>query len=411
MAISKLDLRRVFNFATQSIRRHPKFVKDVVGFELKKRMFSFREPLGMLDERGHAVQLIGLRITENCNLRCHSCGQWGTNGYMKDLKPLEIRARSTGVEHYLRFIDEVADAGWDPIWYIWGGEPMMYSGIQDVLSRLKERNMTIALVTNGTNWKRNLDSIIEHVDVLYVSIDGPTKEIHDAQRPAAGNSKLSSWDSCLGLLEALNQRKSESGAMTPVVIPLTVVSNFNQERLVDIFRAVAPFSEMHTFYLGWWIDAENAARHDMEFKERFGFAPVTQWGWTGDDSWKAESLEAAETIAEQFSLLEDASNEPDMPLMNLFPELRSPADIHEYLTNHKAQFGFNKCISIYHTMEVNSTGEVSLCRDYFDYTIGNIKTHSPSEMFHGEKATKFRESMTSKGLMPVCRRCCGLMGM
>ena len=62
------------------------------------------------------------------------------------------------------------------------------------------------------------------------------------------------------------------------------------------------------------------------------------------------------------------------------------------------------------TMEIDSNGDVSLCRDYHDYIIGNIRRDSVAEMWNNEKAVRFRKSISTEGLMPVCRRCCGLMG-
>ena len=61
-------------------------------------------------------------------------------------------------------------------------------------------------------------------------------------------------------------------------------------------------------------------------------------------------------------------------------------------------------------MEVDSNGDVSLCRDYHDYIIGNIKTDKVVDMWNNQKAMKFRQSVSNDGPMPVCRRCCGLMG-
>jgi len=61
-------------------------------------------------------------------------------------------------------------------------------------------------------------------------------------------------------------------------------------------------------------------------------------------------------------------------------------------------------------MEVNSNGDVSPCRDYHDYVVGNIRQSTLTELWNSEAYKKFRCSVTRDGLMPVCTRCCGLMG-
>jgi radical SAM protein with 4Fe4S-binding SPASM domain len=61
-------------------------------------------------------------------------------------------------------------------------------------------------------------------------------------------------------------------------------------------------------------------------------------------------------------------------------------------------------------VEINSNGDVSPCRDYHDYVVGNIKRNYISDLWNSEAYKLFRQSITGKGLMPVCARCCGLMG-
>jgi radical SAM protein with 4Fe4S-binding SPASM domain len=96
------------------------------------------------------------------------------------------------------------------------------------------------------------------------------------------------------------------------------------------------------------------------------------------------------------------------PLM--YPRLKNREQVKSYYEDHNAVFGYNQCVSIYMTMEVDSNGDVSLCRDYHDYVVGNVKTDLVKDIWHGEAARKFRSSIASDGLMPVCTRCCGLMG-
>ena len=61
-------------------------------------------------------------------------------------------------------------------------------------------------------------------------------------------------------------------------------------------------------------------------------------------------------------------------------------------------------------MEVNSNGDLSPCRDYHDYVVGNIKEATITELWNSPAYRKFRQSLATEGLMPVCSRCCGLDG-
>ena len=61
-------------------------------------------------------------------------------------------------------------------------------------------------------------------------------------------------------------------------------------------------------------------------------------------------------------------------------------------------------------MEVNSNGDLSPCRDYHDYVVCNLKEATITELWNSPAYRKFRHSLDTEGLMPVCSRCCGLMG-
>jgi radical SAM protein with 4Fe4S-binding SPASM domain len=55
-------------------------------------------------------------------------------------------------------------------------------------------------------------------------------------------------------------------------------------------------------------------------------------------------------------------------------------------------------------------GDVATCRDYPDYVCGNIQKQGLLEIWNNDRYRKFRESLKNDGLLPICSRCCGLMG-
>jgi radical SAM protein with 4Fe4S-binding SPASM domain len=92
------------------------------------------------------------------------------------------------------------------------------------------------------------------------------------------------------------------------------------------------------------------------------------------------------------------------------PPLTDPNDLKTYYTDHDCRFGFDRCVSIFSAVEINSNGDMSPCRDYHDFVIGNVKENTITELWNSEPYKHFRKSITEQGLMPVCTRCCGLMG-
>ncbi len=385
---------------------------SLVDLQFAKETFNLRHPMGAKHGLGDKVQQISLRITDMCNLRCHTCGQWGDSGYLRGKSLKDLKRNEVPLEVYKRMVDQVVEAGWRPIWYIWGGEPTMYPGLFELLAYISERKMPIMMVSNGTNLAEHAKEIVDTCENLWLSLDGPDAAIHNQQRPgvAANHDNFKDVESVLIAVQAEKKRRK---SLFPYISPISVVARYNIERLVDIYKFSRQYADTHIFYLSWWIDPDSAAQHTADFQKRFGFEPHTHTGWIGD--WKdfnhdlvIDQFEAMQKLYDEELKTNTNGHNPCLPLM--YPHLKTREDVKRYYTDHKAVFGYDQCVSIYMTMEIDSNGDVSLCRDYHDYVIGNINTAAIQDIWKSETAQKFRKSISSEGLMPVCRRCCGLMG-
>ena len=123
-------------------------------------------------------------------------------------------------------------------------------------------------------------------------------------------------------------------------------------------------------------------------------------------------LEAARLrgSASQLRWLNERATRLSGPAVIIMPPLTEPNELESYYTDHSARFGFEKCAHIFSAVEINSNGDMSPCRDYHDFVVGNVKEKTISELWNSEPYRDFRKSLSKKGLMPVCSRCCGLMG-
>lgn len=374
------------------------------GLQLAKETFNWRFPDRGKDGRPDKLRQVSLRITDMCNLRCHTCGQWGDNGYLLGQSLKELKQREVPVELYKKFVDDILAQGWSPLWYIWGGEPMMYPSLFDLLNYITERKMPITMVTNGTNVAENADEILANCKILWLSVDGPNAEIHNEQRPGV-SSRTDNFKAVRSALETISEEKKRRKSVFPYIVPISVIARYNIDYLADIYKFTSQYADAHIFYLSWWMDEQSAQAHSDDFKNRFGFEPHTHWGWVG--TWKNFDHGI---IFDKFDEMRQLFNERGKCPPIMYPRLKTREQVKQYYEDHSAHFGYNQCVSIHMTMEVDSNGDVSLCRDYHDYIIGNMKTDSVSKMWYGDSARKFRSSIASSGLMPVCTRCCGLMG-
>ena len=135
------------------------------------------------DGSSSSLWLLSLRITHRCNHRCAICAQWGKNGY----NAREDTPKVTGevpVETYKKVIDEVAPKKVHV--YITGGEPFLYEPLIPLVNYMKQKGLTVQIVTNGVGLEKNAETIVENGwDMICVSFDGP-REIHDKCRGVPG---------------------------------------------------------------------------------------------------------------------------------------------------------------------------------------------------------------------------------
>jgi len=352
--------------------------------------------------RAGRIRQIGIRITDRCNLRCETCGQWGPTGFMHGRDLRSCQAEEVTPARYQELWNDLAAHGEHPMVYLWGGEPMLYPGAMEVIESAAALKFPVSIATNGTRVEALAARLAAApLFLLQVSIDGHCAELHNRIRPsAAGGDNFATVKKALAAVRA--ERERQRGL--PLLASLTTISRHNASHLVELYEAFHKQVDVMVFYLSWWIDDEHLALHERDFEARFGFAPQTPHGWVG--SWKPDNCGA---LADELERLKEASRKGGTPVI-LLPSLRDADALQTYYADHSERFGYSECISIYEAMEINSNGDISPCRDYHDYVVGNAKEKTLTEWWNHPRYQDFRRSLRQDGLMPVCSRCCGLMG-
>ena len=381
---------------------HPWIVSRLAGLELEKGLFDRLHARN--GGRGGKIRQVSLRITDLCNLRCHTCGQWGDHGFLRGTSPKTLRQREVSPARYHELFSDLVETGHRPMVYLWGGEPMLYEGVLEVMAGAAGLKLPVSIATNGTRLAASAPSLVRMpLFLLQVSIDGPSADLYNRLRPSAGQGD--GFQEITAGLEAVNRERSRRRSSLPVIASLTVISRDNVEHLVDIYEAFRDRVDLFVFYLSWWISADRALEHEREFERRFGFRPVKHRGWIG--TWTPDDFGL---LDRQLRTLARRSRRVSAPPVTVLPPIRGEDNLRAYYTDHEDRFGFDQCISIFQVVEVNSNGDVSPCRDYHDYVVGNVKESTLSELWNAARYRRFRRSLAREGLMPACSRCCGLMG-
>jgi radical SAM protein with 4Fe4S-binding SPASM domain len=399
---SKLSLGAVAkNF--RHVLPHPWIGLKLVALEGEKWLFNLLNP-NAASGKARFIRQVSIRITDVCNLRCHTCGQWGDHGFLHGKSLADLKKEEVSPERYLEVFADLVAHGHHPMIYLWGGEPMLYEGTLPIIKGAARLGLPTSIATNGTRVAARAGELVEApLFLLQISIDGHTAETHNRARPAAG--KADNFADINKALAEVHKARKARGTNLPLIASLTTISRENYRNLIDIYETFRDRVDLAVFYLSWWIDEESAKAHDRDFGRRFGFKPQCPWGWLGD--WRPDDYHE---LNRQLNLLQERSQPWSAPPVVMIPPILGEENLRTYYTDHGERFGYNQCVSIFQVVEIDSNGDLSPCRDYHDYVVGNIKEHTISELWNSERYKAFRRSLAAEGLMPVCSRCCGLMG-
>lgn len=385
-----------------SLFDHPGFSFETGKLLLSRLLLGLKVPS---DGMGGRIRQVSIRITDLCNLRCHTCGQWGDNGYLRGQPLKELVRAEVPVERYIELLHDLAKSGHKPGLYLWGGEPMLYRGAVQLIEEAARLGMPTSIASNGSKIAENAEALVRAPMFLaQLSIDGHDAATHNACRPGASAS-ADNYATVVNALDALKREREAKGGHLPILAGLCTINQRNAEHLVDIYEAFADRLDVIVFYLAWWIDEASAKEHTADFRRRFGFEPTRHKGWIG--GWTPTDYSS---ISKQLNELSRRATRPKLPGVIILPHLTRADDIERYYTDHAATFGYDNCTSIYRVVEINANGDMSPCRDYHDYVVGNVKTNTITELWNNDAYRHFRCSLKKDGLMPVCTRCCGLMG-
>ena len=130
--------------------RHPQLMAKLVRGVHRKYVKANRahdRPDGSSD----ALWLISMRITARCNHRCAICGQQGEKGYNR-LNNVQKVTDEVTLETYKKMVDEVLHL--KPHIYITGGEPFLYKDLIPLVRYMKQKGLSVQVVTNGVGLEK-----------------------------------------------------------------------------------------------------------------------------------------------------------------------------------------------------------------------------------------------------------------
>ena len=354
---------------------------------------------GVLHDPGYAApvpQEVSLQLTYRCNLRCTHCYQWNEQGFFRDFSPQRQKTELhiEVVENVLRSTATVRSK-----LFLWGGEPLMHTKFGEVASLLERYPRTVNMCTNGLLFTRKLDDMLrigENLNLL-VSLDGLGDD-HEALR-GKGTFKRT-----MDNIQMMLDLKRE-GRFTGELSLSCMVSHVTVGKMYE-FMEWAEDLGVNTVYFQfpWYISPEVATQMDQVYEQSFAWLkPDTG---TKQPTWHSYTYQLPQ---EQLPVLRESmarlASRAWGVRVRYQPQLEAD-EVEDFIlgTSRPAQ-NRSKCLAVSNRMEVHADGNVSSCKFFPEFVVGNLYDTEMTELWQSEAFRQVRSILSANGMMPVCSKC------
>lgn len=343
------------------------------------------------DGYSHYPETVDLFLTYRCNLRCKMCGQWGSSGTSREMSPEELKDELS-LDEIDKIINDIKT--FKPNVTLFGGEPLLYSNWEKVVSRIKEEGMRCNMITNGILLEKYADSIVSlGVDEIIFSLDGP-REVHDKVRGAKGT-----FDRASKGLKLIRDIKKKSGRNKPVVNISSTIFEINYKHL-DVLISIAEelMASAITFHHLIFLSKEMYRQHNKIFKDYYG---VVCKDWKGFVRDSLPDINVDLLIRK----IEEISKKKSEVKVAFYPNLTN-----KEIRRYYSEFDFvsssysKRCLSPWMVSYIFPNGAVRPCQS-LNFTPGNVKKESFRKIWNNEKYMQFRKITKKEKRYPVCTRC------
>lgn len=157
------------------------------------------------------LQSVCMELTLRCNLRCLHCGSAAG----------APRASELELHEFIPIFEDLRTLGAQRL-VLLGGEPLLHPDWQEIATMAKAFGLRVSLISNGLAITDAVAArLAELVDVVGISIDAASDEVHDRLRGAAG-ARARAW--------AAVDRLQHAG------LPVTIITTVTRANLAELSR-------------------------------------------------------------------------------------------------------------------------------------------------------------------------------
>jgi radical SAM protein with 4Fe4S-binding SPASM domain len=342
---------------------------------------------------------VTLHLTENCNLRCKMCYFWGETGTSSnDPSGKKLNVMDYGLPK--KIISELSSV--KPFYSLFGGEPLTYPHLEELIIGIKNAGSIVDTPTNGTLLAKNASMLVRTgFDSIRVSLDGP-QNANDIQRGKGSYAKA------IKGIETLYNERKKAGKKNPTISLIYTITNDNYTSIEKLF-----LEELDLSKIDWvTIQMQNFLTESMG--ESYANLLKSEFGITSDKYWKAmvrSPEDFADIDTEVLSRqVKNTIAKLDSRHKNylLLPPTFSAGNIKAYLRAKWDEMTdvYKTCLSPWTSIDITASGDIAPCHIFYDLVLGNLNNNTISEIWNGENFQKFRNCFSRNNLLPVCSGCC-----
>ena len=335
-----------------------------------------------------------IQLVEKCNLRCRMCYEWGETGSYHNKKNL------TSLDYSVvrRVIKDCLPG--KPYFGLFGGEPLLYPQIGDVIKLIKEGGCRIDIPTNGTLVEKYAELLVEtQPNRLWISLDGP-EEVNDKQRGKGVFQKVISGIEKLYEIRRIRQSDLPKIGVTYIVTPLTYCY------IEEFFLSCLDLSKIDHLSIEFqcYATEEQYKRHREILKNEFSIfsVPIAK-GIIQEPATFADM--DFELIVQQMVKVREVCQKLGIYFI-AYPKTIELNNVQNFFTARWSEMIDKKslCAFPWIYIEISARGDVTVCHTFYDLSIGNVYKANILDIWKGERIKQVRKYLR-KELFPICTAC------
>lgn len=332
------------------------------------------------------------QLLEKCNLRL--CYEWGSGGSYIEKKSL-VHLDLNAIKKVIKDCYQAK-----PYFELFGGEPLLYPWVDEVLSVIKHYNCNVDIPTNGTLLEKHADMLVENEPRrIWVSIDGP-EVVNDIQRGEGVYKKA------VDGLKKLYETREARGKKYPALGVTMIVTPLNYQYIEQFF-----IHDFDTSILDWvsiefqlYTTNSNCEKYLQILKSKFGIDEASCAKGLVRDIEDFSHINIGDLIR-QVNAVRSFCKGKGINVIG-YPKTMDEVNLRNFYSAawDKMVDKRSRCSFPWLYLEIDANGDVTPCHTFYDYIVGNIYNQSILDIWNGKSLEEFRK-YTKKNLLPICTAC------